>query len=89
MTEEKALDAVLLCVRKEDDLGWFADNLTGKCSKCAHEVVFRPHDETKDLPKVCTHCAKTSCPPEGQEITISGQALAEAVLRLTKPKGTA
>lgn len=53
--EAEAVDAVV-CLRKEDDPGYFRDNLTGICNDCGAEVVFRPTAPKAPI-RVCLKCA--------------------------------
>ena len=46
-----------VCVKKEDDLGVFKDNLEAECINCKARLIHRPFIP-KELPKVCMACAK-------------------------------
>lgn len=46
----------VICLQKSQDPGNFKDNLTGHCSDCGCEVIFRPN-APKRPPRLCQECA--------------------------------
>ncbi len=55
MDKEKE-EVILVVMRKANQPSYFDDDLTGTCSKCEQEVIYRPHNP-KGAIKVCFDCA--------------------------------
>lgn len=45
----------IVCMKVDEVLGWFDDDLLGNCEHCGAEVRFRPY--MPPLPKTCLDCA--------------------------------
>lgn len=76
---EAELADFVVCVRLGHPTP-FKDNLEGKCCKCGHKVVFRPH-APKTPKRICMECATSNFTDEDWYVATT-QAQQEALKKI-------